>query len=143
MRVREIMTRDVFALPHDATLDEASTALTSRRIGGAPVLSHGRVVGVVSKTDLVARGRGRAPLRVSDVMTPFAYWVGEDDSAEEARRRMLAEHVHRMIVIGKTGELAGIVTAIDLLRALDPATEHRDPEHAEAASAIPPGPDEE
>lgn len=52
LRIREIMSTDVVTLSPDASLRDAMDVLTSRHITGAPVVSAGKVVGVVSLTDL-------------------------------------------------------------------------------------------
>lgn len=48
----DIMTRDVVTVSPDLSLRDAMDVLTSRHITGAPVVSNGRVIGVVSLTDL-------------------------------------------------------------------------------------------
>jgi CBS domain-containing protein len=40
----DVMTRDVFAVALDTSLEAAARMLAQRRIGGAPVLSEGRRV---------------------------------------------------------------------------------------------------
>lgn len=52
LRIQDIMTRDVVALAADLSLRDAMDILTSRHITGAPVTRGGRVVGVISLTDL-------------------------------------------------------------------------------------------
>lgn len=52
--VRDIMTRDVVTVTPDTTLRETIELLARRHVGGAPVLSGGRVVGVVSANDILA-----------------------------------------------------------------------------------------
>ncbi len=52
LALRDIMTHDVVAISPDLSLRDAMDLLTSRHITGAPVLANGRVVGVVSLTDL-------------------------------------------------------------------------------------------
>lgn len=52
LRIRDIMTTEVVTLSPDLSLRDAMDVLTTRHITGAPVVSAGRVVGVVSLTDL-------------------------------------------------------------------------------------------
>lgn len=54
LRVRDIMTADVITVDGETTLREAADLLLGRHIGGAPVLEGGRVIGVVSASDLLA-----------------------------------------------------------------------------------------
>jgi CBS domain-containing protein len=55
----DVMTREVFTASPDLSLIELERELTSRGISGAPVVDEGRLVGVVSRTDvdrLIAEG---------------------------------------------------------------------------------------
>lgn len=136
------MTRDLFAVAPDTSLETAARMLVSRRITGAPVVSaSGETVGVVTLVDLVdpdrqhseapgystfyaisggwARtlGEGASPIegRVEDVMTPATLCTRASTTIEDATRLMLDWKVHRLLVEEK-GALCGIVSTIDLLR---------------------------
>jgi CBS domain-containing protein len=50
---RDIMTRDVATVAPDTPLAEIATLLERRRIKRVPVLDQGRLVGIVSRSDLV------------------------------------------------------------------------------------------
>ena len=52
LAIRDIMTTDVVTVSPDLSLRDAMELFTSRHISGAPVVLHGRVVGVVSLNDL-------------------------------------------------------------------------------------------
>ncbi|HET8712348.1 MAG TPA: CBS domain-containing protein [Gemmatimonadales bacterium] len=52
--VREIMTHEIVTLDPDMTLREAIGVLDAEGISGAPVVSHGTLLGVLSATDLLA-----------------------------------------------------------------------------------------
>ena len=51
--VRDIMTRGVISVTPDTDLEEASRILVHERIKRLPVLDAGRLVGIVSRADLV------------------------------------------------------------------------------------------
>lgn len=53
LKVRDIMTTDVRAIAPDASLRAAMELLTEHHIGGLPVVEGGRVVGVLSATDIL------------------------------------------------------------------------------------------
>jgi signal-transduction protein with cAMP-binding, CBS, and nucleotidyltransferase domain len=55
--------------------------------------------------------------RVSAVMTPWVISVEEDTPVPELARQILAKKIHR-VIITRDGRLCGIVTSLDLLRAL-------------------------
>ena len=53
LRLCDIMTREVLTVDPDLSIRDAMQLLTSRHVGGAPVVAGMGVVGVVSLTDLV------------------------------------------------------------------------------------------
>ncbi|HFD79577.1 MAG TPA: CBS domain-containing protein [Gammaproteobacteria bacterium] len=55
--------------------------------------------------------------RVRDVMTPMVFEVDENTSVEDAADTMVKGHIHRLLVT-RNGRIAGIVTALDMVRAL-------------------------
>ena len=128
--IRDIMTRDVFALPASATLADAARALVARDIGAAPVRdATGRIVGILSRSALVDDERVAAlgaaldpprPLGAADLMTPGFAVVHESDPAAEAIEVLATESAHRVLVLDDRGAIVGLVTAGDLLRALVP-----------------------
>ena len=52
-RATDLMTRDVVTVTEDASIDEIADLLTQRRIKRVPVVRKGRVVGIVSRADIV------------------------------------------------------------------------------------------
>jgi CBS domain-containing protein len=58
---------------------------------------------------------GRA--RVRDVMTPVVFQTDSDTPLDEVADMMVQGHIHRVIVT-RQGAVTGIVTALDLVRAL-------------------------
>src|SRR6185312_13965225 len=120
----------------------------SNQVSGAPVLEHGRIVGVVTKSDLVDprfRAPSSEPITVRDAMTKAVRAVRPGDPAMMAVHLMVDESVHRVVVVDERGKLAGIVSSLDILRALgrgdrlqegDAAYEERKERHAEPASAM-------
>ena len=119
LTIRDIMTTDVIWLDASAPVEEARRTLVGEQIGGAPVLDGGRVVGVVSKTDLIDPARdAEHQISIRDVMTPLVHYLRPGDQAVAAIEMMLREHIHRVIVVQIGNHLAGVVTATDVLRAV-------------------------
>jgi tRNA nucleotidyltransferase (CCA-adding enzyme) len=52
-RVSGFMTRDVISAPKTATLPELEALVLDHNIGRIPIVDHGRLVGIVTRTDLI------------------------------------------------------------------------------------------
>ena len=143
MRAKDIMRRKVVAVERWLTLSELAKIFEEKCISGAPVVdAAGAILGVVSQTDLVRTRRessAAVPLyhrelddearsvgihleeldrtRVEQIMTPGAISLDEETPVENVAKVMIASRIHR-ILITRGERLAGIVTTMDLLRAL-------------------------
>jgi len=116
MKARDIMRRHVLTVPQEMSLAEVSRLLVERGVSGAPVVGpQGDLVGVVSQTDLIREDHAGAT--VACVMTPWTVSFEEDTDVRELARQMLAKKIHR-VVITREGRLCGIVTAMDMLKAM-------------------------
>jgi Zn-dependent protease len=53
MQVRDIMTRDLITLPPDAPVIDALRIMSAHDIGRIPVITNGKIVGIVTRTDIL------------------------------------------------------------------------------------------
>jgi CBS domain-containing protein len=53
LRLRDIMTSDVLTISPELSIRDAMALFSTRHVSGAPVLASGKVLGVVSATDLM------------------------------------------------------------------------------------------
>jgi CBS domain-containing protein len=139
VKVEALMTRDVLTIPADMPLKQVAATLHARGLSGAPVCdAGGRVLGVVSSTDilhkergfqygqrgLLARLAGRPPATKLDArtageaMTAPAITAPPYMSAAGAARMMLEKGIRRLPVVSGD-RLVGIVTDTDLVGAFD------------------------
>jgi CBS domain-containing protein len=119
--VRDVMTQAIVFLRATQTLEQAWEAFHRHSVNGAPVLSPGgRLVGMVTTSDLADPRRRHTPepCTVGDVMTKVIYAVRVDDGADMAARLMVDQDIHRAVVVNDDGSIAGIVSPLDILRAL-------------------------
>lgn len=144
LKVGDVMTREVIAVAPDTSLVTTARLFAARHITGAPVIDpDGRPIGVVTQTDLTDPDRDRtnrpgksifyqvthharivqgddattADGIVADVMSPFVLAIDPNAPLMEAIRLMVSDDVHRLLVT-REGKLVGIVTSMDVLRAL-------------------------
>lgn len=123
--VADIMSPEVLTVSPKTPLRAAQLELVLAGVHGAPVLDqHGHVLGVLSTTDLLDPSRietlGAPPelSTVEDAMTNMLFAVMATDHAMYAVKRMYETGSHRLIVLDPTGTLVGVVTPMDVLRAL-------------------------
>ncbi len=110
--VKEIMTRDVAAVPPTMPVRGVADLLSSKGISGVPVVDDDRhVLGVVSEHDIISRRGATA----GDIMSPGVISVSEDTEVGEVQQLFVNERVRRLPVLAG-GRLVGIVSRADLLR---------------------------
>ena len=145
--VSQVMTTDVLTVAPDDNVLDAMQAMVQRGIDGAPVVaSDGRVVGMLSTSDLIvqesqlhfptvisilganlempgAKGRFDEDIQkalgstVAEVMHPDPIAVAPDDTIEQAATLMHYHDVSRLPVVGASG-LVGILGRSDILRVI-------------------------
>ena len=139
MNVEAVMTTDVDTTAPDTSLRDVARLLVEDKISGMPVVEDGRVVGVISEADILAKERGKPPERgrlldflfgdrasaelkleattAGDAMTAPAVTIGPHSPVAVAAAKMIDEGVNRLPVVDRDGRLVGIVTRADLVRA--------------------------
>jgi CBS domain-containing protein len=55
VEVGDLMTRNVVTVGPDADLNEVARTMLERKIGGLPVVEHGRLVGIITESDIFKR----------------------------------------------------------------------------------------
>ncbi|MFI0508956.1 CBS-domain-containing membrane protein [Streptomyces canus] len=128
--VSDVMTHTVVAVGSEAPFKEIVELLDQWKVSALPVLvGEGRVVGVVSEADLMAKEEFRdseegdpearrkaAGVTASELMSAPAVTVHADASLAEAARIMARRHVKRLPVVDGVGLLQGVVSRSDLLK---------------------------
>jgi len=55
VEIGDVMTRNVITVGPDTDLNEVARTMLERRIGGLPVVEHGRLVGIITESDIFKR----------------------------------------------------------------------------------------
>lgn len=114
LRVHDLMTRAVSTVPPNLSVAELLEKMMQERHVGYPVVEEGRLLGLISLEDL----QGASPqTRVLERMRP-PLQVDEYTEALEALQRMAQEGFSRLLITDADGNLVGILSKTDLLRAL-------------------------
>ncbi|MFF3609804.1 CBS domain-containing protein [Streptomyces sp. NPDC002463] len=130
--VSDVMTHTAVAIGRDAPYKEIVALMDQWKVSALPVLEgEGRVVGVVSEADLLAKEefRGVEPhpdefaeaakagaVRAGELMSSPAVTVHADATLAEAARIMARRKVKRLPVVNEIGLLEGVVSRSDLLK---------------------------
>ena len=140
--VKDLMSTQIVAVRRNATFKEMAATLRQYRVSGFPVIDdEGKVIGVVSEADLLAKealadGQPGIPGRIAsvvhhkevkkaggvtagDLMTHPAVTVRPGDSAAHAAKLMYSLQVKRLPVVDAGGCLVGIVSRADVLSVFD------------------------
>jgi chloride channel protein, CIC family len=115
-RVEQVMTRDVQTLPTAATVGDAVARFAAGGHSAYPVVDgDGRVVGVVSRGDLVG-GEEPEESTLGELLSGPVAHVGPADTVLAALEQMLEAEVDHLPVVDRH-RLVGVCTRTDVLRA--------------------------
>jgi CBS-domain-containing membrane protein len=146
LQARDIMTTEVLTVSPETSISELSKTLENRKIGGLPVLDKGgRLVGVITQSDLVERARDlelppainildfhfylEIPSHllqrvekmfgttVGDCMTPNPVTVAPDTPVARIAALMAKQKMHTIPVL-EGGKIVGVIGKMDLVRAM-------------------------
>jgi CBS domain-containing protein len=138
--VEQLMSRSVLTVTPETSLGDVARILVDKGISGLPVVDRdNRVVGVVSEGDLVVREAGVRPpaarrllvrhrdgdginskvhaRTAGEAMTSPAITIEPFRAIRSAAELMVERGVNRLPVVGGDGELIGIISRADLVRA--------------------------
>jgi CBS domain-containing protein len=113
------MSRELRVVSPETTLPEIMNLMFREKHRGYPVMEGGRLAGIVTISDVqkVPEDR-RATAVVGDVMVKAIYVIDPNSDAAEAMKKMMERQIRRLPVM-EDGQLVGIVSRSDLLRAIE------------------------
>ena len=127
--VKDFMIQDPVCIENEASINSLNRLINVKGYSHIPVLEHGELVGIVSKTDLMSRflmmleqTSGKTytnlvmkNLKVKELMTPNPVVVKETDSLDDITELLMGKEFHSLVVVNDHGKVKGIVTSYDLL----------------------------
>jgi CBS domain-containing protein len=153
MKASDVMTREVLTVGRETSVANAIRMMLENNISGLPVLDNGKVVGIVTEGDLLRRGEtgterhrprwleilmgpGRMAgeyvrthgRKVEEIMSTNVISVAGDTPLDEVVGLMERRRIKRVPVVD-ADVLVGVVSRLDLLRALLRAIEAQHSEH--------------
>jgi CBS domain-containing protein len=108
------MTRDIITVTPTMTVKNLAMTLIKNQISGAPVsATNGKIVGIVSETDIVAK-KGRD---VKAIMSKKIISVNEETPVEAIAQLMTTHGIKRLPVM-RGDKVVGIVSRADIVSAI-------------------------
>lgn len=142
VKVSEVMKREVATVHPDGPITEVVELLLDKDFTAVPVVDEqGKVVGMVSDSDLLTRGGMNLTIslkratdldyvrelhdsledpnrKVSEVMTREVVTISPDVILGRAARLMVEKHLKRLPVVDSEGKLVGILGRLDVLNTI-------------------------
>jgi CBS domain-containing protein len=114
MNAKDIMTRDIITVSPTMKVKDLAMTLIKNQVSGAPVAGKdGKIIGVVSEADIVAK-KGKD---VRSIMSKKVISVSESTSVEQIAQLMTTHAIKRLPVMN--GEsIVGIVSRADIVSAI-------------------------
>ena len=126
MLVKDRMTPNPVTITPDTSFPDAFRILQEKKIRHLPVVEEGKLIGIVTRTDLLHASPSAATslsvfeinyllanLHIKEVMVSPPITVPEDDPLEEAARVMVNKKIGCLPVM-RNGDLVGMLTETDL-----------------------------
>ncbi|MBA2692567.1 MAG: CBS domain-containing protein [Rubrobacter sp.] len=122
MLIKSFVTRqEVLTVDPEHTLSEAARGIWERGVGSAVVLSGEGGPGIITERDLlraVADGADPTSTKVGAYMTSNAVTITVGWHVVDAARTMIERGFRHLIVLDDAGEVVGMVSIRDMVRAL-------------------------
>jgi acetoin utilization protein AcuB len=116
MLVKNRMTQEPVTIAPDELLIRASHSMRSGGFRRLPVVSEGKLVGIISERDLREHRGHLEHTKVNGVMTGYPITTTPETPVEEAARIMLERQIGGLPVV-EGGQLVGVITVSDVMNA--------------------------
>lgn len=118
VRVEDIMSKNVVSVESKTPISQVTAKMDETDIRYLPVTENGKLVGVVTDGDILARmyaqgwtSNGRP---VEEIMTKEVKTITPETSLFHTIKLLTTHKIRRLPVVKKTGEVVGVISATDL-----------------------------
>ncbi len=135
MLIKDWMAKDVLTVDENTSLMRATRVMKENTIRRLPVLSHGKLIGIITDRDVKDASPSKttsldihelyyllSEMKVKDVMTPEPLTILGDDTLEKAAMTMLDNKISGIPVVDKEGHLTGLLSETDIMKGFIHAT---------------------
>jgi CBS domain-containing protein len=123
--VKHLLARkgsDIWSIDAGEPVLAAIRMMAERGVGALPVLSNGRLAGIVSERDyarkVILLGRASADTPVSQIMSAPVVTVGPDDRVRRCMQIMTERRIRHLPVVDASGAMLGVISIGDLVSAV-------------------------
>lgn len=131
MLVKNWMSKTVVTIEEDDSMQHAMSLMKEHKIRMLPVVARGKLVGVVSDTDLKRASASDATtldmhellyliskIKVQDIMTKTPITVSQNFTVEETAELLMRKKISGCPVLDDNGLVVGVITRDDLFKVL-------------------------
>ncbi len=122
INVGSVMKRPVQAVSPTTNLKVAQDLMETDLVGGLPIVSGGKLIGVVTRTDILkVEPSKRTEKTAEDIMTRKLIVAYPDEDLFSALTKMISEGIGRLPVVlpDNHDALAGIITRTDIAKVIE------------------------
>ena len=129
MLSQDWMAKDVMTVDENTSLMRATRIMKENRIRRLPVVSHGKLVGIITDRDVKDASPSKttsldihelyyllSEMKVKDVMTATPFTLSGKETLEKAALIMLNSRISGLPVIDDSNHLIGLLSETDVLR---------------------------
>lgn len=114
IKISDIMRTEVAYATLPGSRDEVHTLLKEKRVSGVPVLKDGKIVGVVSRANLLKNPEEE---QLALLMTRNPVVIDPDGTIIDAAKILLEHNIRRLPVV-KDEKLVGIISVADIVASI-------------------------
>lgn len=117
MKVRDIMTQNIFSVDEEESVLKASQIMRDANVGSVPVQKGDEVIGIITDRDIVLRNvadeQNVDGTPCKNIMSENIVTCSPDMDVNEASN-LMAQHQIRRIPVVENGKIVGMVSLGDL-----------------------------
>ena len=142
MLIKDWMTTAMLTVDANTSVMRATRTMKDNKIRRLPVLSHGKLAGIITDRDLKEASPSSttdldlhemyyllSEMKVKEVMTPNPICLYETDTLAKAALVMLEKRISGLTILDEEGNLVGLLSETDILRGFIHAAGIRDGSH--------------
>lgn len=142
MLIKDWMATTILTVDANTSVMRATRTMKENNIRRLPVMSHGKLIGVITDRDLKEASPSTtsdidihemyyllSEMKVKDVMTDKCIALKQNDTLEKAALVMLKERISGIMILDDEEKLVGLLSETDILRGFIQATGIQDGAH--------------